>query len=297
VDVKSLGEILWGLLPYGFWLLFVRMALRPNGEKLVGKFCEAAAVDLSDPVRGQVKQALVGAVRIRRAMFLLGPTCWATAALLVRIEELSWSRYVIHPLTCFGLYLVGGVIGSLTMRLPDKTGVARQALLSPRRLADYLPMWIVWTARVALVLVVVVGVAVVANRNNWAYQPRHYDIAGVVWLIVGACCALALFETYSRMLLARPQVVTGADSGVAGEALRLLAVRRAGRAVVTFTVGAVGAQFWALGHTFDNGWNFAGANLCRGAGASLFVAALIVFALSSDVNSSRAPRLRAWANQ
>jgi hypothetical protein len=115
-------------------------------------------------------------------------------------------------------YLVGAVAAELTRRRPQGL---RAAALAPRRLADYLPAWMLWAERA--VAVAVVALAPLARQAS----------TGTPWTKNSGVTAIAaigvaiLVEIALRVMVRRPQPVVTTGELAIDDALRSTSIHRA----------------------------------------------------------------------
>lgn len=114
-------------------------------------------------------------------------------------------------------WFVGAVVAEWRVDRMALAGSRRTAALVPRRLSDYVALWMIWLpiAMFALVL----GVEVLGLLNAPAHRGEL-----ITWLIV-TLLSLAAIGTVSRHVLARPQPVTAADVVAADEVRRAASLR------------------------------------------------------------------------
>jgi hypothetical protein len=141
-------------------------------------------------------------------------------------------------------YLLGAVAAELTRRPPHPRQL-RAAALVPRRLADYLPAWMLRAER-ALALAVLALAPLASQGVSWT-RSRN------VTTTVAAVAIAALVELSLRAMVRRPQPVATAGELAVDDALRSTSVHRAagaGLAALLFLlgnqIGGLGGHWWAL---------------------------------------------------
>jgi hypothetical protein len=133
-------------------------------------------------------------------------------------------------------YLLGAAAAELTRRHAHPWQL-RAAVLAPRRLADYLPAWMLWAERA--VAVAVLALAPLASSGKpWTHSPGSTSA-------VAAIAVAALVEVTLRVMVRRPQPVATTDELAIDDALRSTSIHRAagaGLAALLFLLpGQVGS--------------------------------------------------------
>jgi hypothetical protein len=219
--------------------LLLAWAARTPGPGELARWADRYELDL----RRQDQPWVAGELRRGRLLRTLG----FTAAFAVGMGANIWWVAVHHPFTPpFPLnllihpaawttgYLSAAALAELTRRARDRQPV-RAAALVPRRLVDYLPGWMLWTARgVALA---VLALAPFAHRSppDDPSGPGHGFVAGVAAIAIAALVELALRSMVGR----RQPVATPAELAV-DDAMRSTSIHRtagAGLAALLFLLG------------------------------------------------------------
>jgi hypothetical protein len=115
-------------------------------------------------------------------------------------------------------YLLGAVAAELTRRRPHPRQL-RAAALAPRRLADYLPAWMLWAER-AVAVAVLALVPLGSPGEPWAHS-RGITTA------VAAIAVVALVEVTLRVMVRRRQPVATTGELAIDDALRSTSIHRA----------------------------------------------------------------------
>jgi hypothetical protein len=143
-------------------------------------------------------------------------------------------------------YLLGAVAAELTRRPPHPRQL-RAAALVPRRLADYLPAWMLWAER-AVAVAVLALVPLGSSGEPWAHS-RGITTA------VAAIAVVALVEVTLRVMVRRRQPVATTGELAIDDALRSTSIHRAagsGLAALLFLLPSqlgtlnLGGPWWAI---------------------------------------------------
>jgi hypothetical protein len=127
-------------------------------------------------------------------------------------------RLLANPTAWAVGYLLGAVAAELT-RPGAHPGRLRTAALAPRRLADYLPAWMLWAERA--VVVAVLALVPVGSRGEPWVQGHGITIG------IAAIAVAALVEVTLRMMVRRRQPVANARELAIDDALRSTSIHRA----------------------------------------------------------------------
>jgi hypothetical protein len=133
-------------------------------------------------------------------------------------------------------YLLGAVAAELTRRRPHPRQV-RAAILAPRRLADYLPAWMLRAERV--VALAVLGLVPLAS--DAPSSPGRAVPTAIAAIVVATMVEIGL-----RTMVRRPQPVTSTRELAVDDALRSTALHRAAGAGLAALLFLLGNQLGAL---------------------------------------------------
>lgn len=127
-------------------------------------------------------------------------------------------RLLAAPSAWAAGYLLGAVAAELTRRRAHPGGL-RTAALAPRRLADYLPAWMLWAERA-----VVVAVLALAPLASWGKPWTHSRGSTTA---IAAIALAGLVEVTLRVMVRRPQPVVTTGELAIDDALRSTSIHRA----------------------------------------------------------------------
>jgi hypothetical protein len=133
-------------------------------------------------------------------------------------------------------YLLGAIAAELTRPRPQPRQV-RAAILAPRRLADYLPAWMLWAERA--VALAVLGLVPLASDTPWS--PGRAIPTAIAAIVVATSVEIGL-----RAMVGRPQPVASTGELAVDDALRSTALHRAAGAGLAALLFLLGNQLGAL---------------------------------------------------
>ena len=230
-------------------------AARPPGDAGVLEWATrydlALRLEDREPVRRQLRRG-----RLLRTVGFAVPFAIGAGALLY------WAEVVERPIPRFPLgwladpatwatgYLVGAVVAELT-RPSGRRQPVRGAALVARRLADYVPAWMPWTARGLAAAIVVLApfdnAAEAGGSRSWLQRPSFITA-------LAAIAVTALVEIALRVVVRRPQPVASTAELSVDDALRSSSVHRiagAGMAALLFLLtnrlGVLPERWWVVG--------------------------------------------------
>lgn len=175
----------------------------------------------------------------------LGTTsAWRWAGLLVAGAVTLFRTWVrsgaieLDYVFVFGGWFVGAVIAEWRVDRMAATGSRRTAALVPRRVSDYVALWMLCLPITTFVLVVVVELLGLLNA------PSHRDELATMLVVTALSAAVIL--AVGRHVLARPQPMTAPDVVAADEVRRAASLRvLAGSSIAIggyLLVGVAGVQ-------------------------------------------------------
>jgi hypothetical protein len=230
-------------------------AARPPGDAGVLEW--AARYDLAlrledrEPVRRQLRRGRL----LRTGGFVVPFAIWVgTGIYWTAVVERPMPRFplgwIANPAAWATGYLVGAVVAELT-RPSGRRQPVRGAALVPRRLADYVPAWMPWTARGLAAAIVVLAQFNHADdaggSDPWPLRPSFIAAFAAVAVTV-------LIEVALRVVVRRPQPVASTAELSVDDALRSSSVHRiagAGMAALMFLLanqlGVLPRHWWAVG--------------------------------------------------
>jgi hypothetical protein len=226
----------------------LRWAARPPDDAAVASWAARYNLSLHTDDYPQVRRQL------RRGRWLRTLGC-VVPLVIGEGANVWWGLVYAHPLPlplavltepsfwAVG-YLLAAVAAELTRRRPDPRS-PRAAVLAPRRLADYLPAWMLRAER-AVALAVLALAPLASQGVSWT-RSRNLTTT------VAAVAIAALVELSLRAMVRRPQPVATAGELAVDDALRSTSVHRAagaGLAALLFLlgnqIGGLGGHWWAL---------------------------------------------------
>jgi hypothetical protein len=176
--------------------------------------------------------------------YLATTSAWRSAGLLlaggVTLYD-AWLRgegVELDYVSVFAGWFVGAIVAEWRIERMATNGPRRSAALVPRRIGDYLALWVLCLPIAVFALVLAVEFVGLVNA------PRHRDELAA-WLLVTAVSSVSIVIV-SRHVLARPQPMAAPDVIAADEARRAASLRvLAGSAIAIggyLLVGVAGLQ-------------------------------------------------------
>ena len=225
INILASCVVLVVFLP-GFWI----------GEEAVERWAQSAGLPLTDENRRVVRRYLTWNRRARRAGGLAG---FILPNLYLGIVDHSFAGFPFPFI--LGGYVLGAILAEVVVNRPRRRSGA--ALLVPRRLDDYLPGYVLILQR-ALPAVAVLLPGVFALSPFPDVSPAaNVDPSTLAGFAVPAAFAVGTavaIEALQRLIVARPQPITGQDDLAVDDAIRsssLHVLAGAGLAMLLFTVG------------------------------------------------------------
>jgi hypothetical protein len=225
------------------WLL--RWAARPPTGAAVASWAASHDLTLDPAARGDVSRQLRRGRWLRTLGFVVpfgigqGAMVWWVLVFERPLPPASMS-VLADPSAWAAGYLLGAVAAELTRERPHPRQV-RAAVLAPRRLADYLPGWMLWSERA--VALAVLGLVPLASGGPGRAVPTA----------VAAIVLATTVEIGLRAMVRRPQPVASTGELAVDDALRSTALHRAagaGLAALLFLLGnqlgVLDRRWWVL---------------------------------------------------
>ena len=182
-----------------------------------------------------------------------------------------------------GGYLVGSLVGEVTIRRPTSGG-GRKAALRRRELPDYLPARVTWGMRVlALIATCLIPVYdLVPLRVQRVSDPEFF-----AWG-VGAVVLAAAVETFQRFILGRPQPFISAGLLQADDLVRAASINALAAAGIGLLLLIVGYQVSTIGVSTD----VQGLRWLGWAGLAGWLAAMMIWIRLSRPEKLRPERIK-----
>jgi len=229
------------LLPF---VLMVR-AFRFPGEADVRRWAGAYGVVLNEANRPHIVEYLR---RSRRFRATGGCLCWLLSGLPVLLERLA--PYGTGSLLLAG-YFGGAALAEATLAWPRPEEGRRRALLTPRRVGDYLASWVrpvLWSAAVLVPLLAVLYALVLDGRA----PPEGRATVGELWRGAAVVVVVALVsELAQRLVVARAQPASSPDLVAADDACRAASVSTAAGAGLGIALAGLASMTSALAYLTD----------------------------------------------